>query len=94
MLAITLLLLVIGALLAAVGTAGFTIAIHQPASDHELEHARKAATIGRRLAIPGLCLYAGHYGASGAGLYALMLVVALTMASYITKSTIRPTGRA
>jgi len=90
MLAITLVLLVFGGLFAAFGTAGFTLVYHQPASSHELERARKAATVGRWLAIPGLCLYAGHFTASGAGLYALLLVTALTVASYITKSTTRP----
>ncbi len=90
MLAITLILLVLGGLLAAFGTAGFTLVYHQPASTHELERARKAATVGRWLTIPGLCLYAGHYGASGLGLYALLAVTAITMASLITKTTTRP----
>lgn len=93
MLAITLVLLAVGALLAALGTAGFTIAAYQPGSGDELRSARKTATVGRWMTIPGLCLYAGHYGASGAGLYALMLVVAVTMASYLTKSTTRPPAR-
>lgn len=90
MLTITVLLLAAGTLLAALGTLGFITVIHQPASGDELGSARKAATIGRWLTIPGLCLYAGHYGASGIGLYLIMLAVAVTVASLITKSTARP----
>ncbi len=86
MLAITLILLVLGGLLAAFGTAGFTLVYHQPASAHELERARKAATVGRWLTIPGLCLYAAHYGASGPGLYALLIVAMLIPAMLIIKS--------
>lgn len=94
MLAITLALLAVGSLLAALGTAGFAITIHQPASGHELESARKAATLGRWMAAPGLLLYGAHHGApAGPGLYALMLIAALTVATFITKSTTRPPAR-
>ena len=89
MLTITILLLAIGAVLAALGTLGFITVIHQPGSGDDLTSLRKAATIGRWLAIPGLCLYAGHFGASGAGLYALLLVAALVPVSLITKTTSR-----
>lgn len=92
-LAITLALLIVGALLAALGTTGFRIVYFQPGAGQELETARKVATAGRWMTIPGLCMYAGHYGASGIGLYALMLVVAVTMASYLAKSTTRPAAR-
>jgi hypothetical protein len=89
MLAITVLLLAVGALLAALGTIGFALVWQAPSHD-DLAMARKTATIGRWLTVPGLCLFAGHYAAAGPGLYALMLVVALTVASFITKSTTRP----
>jgi hypothetical protein len=89
MLAITVLLLAVGALLAALGTLGF-LAVWQAPAPEELQTARRAATIGRWMIVPGLSLYAGHFGASGLGLYALLLVTALAMASLITKSTVRP----
>lgn len=88
MLAITVLLLAVGALLAFIGTAGFTIVIYQPGSGDELKAARKAATAGRWMTIPGLCLYGAHFGASGMSLYLIMLVTALTVATLITKSTV------
>lgn len=86
MLTITLILLVLGGLLATFGTLGFTAVYHQPGSTHEAASARKTATAGRWLTIPGLSLYAGHYAASGIGLYLLMGVVAVTVASLITKA--------
>jgi multisubunit Na+/H+ antiporter MnhG subunit len=89
MLTITILLLVAGTLLAALGTLGF-LAVWQAPDPDDFQLARKTATIGRWLTIPGLSLYAGHYGASGIGLYLLMLAVAITMASLITKTTTRP----
>lgn len=90
MLVITILLLAVGALLAALGTAGFALVWQDPASHEDLQYARKIATVGRWLTIPGLSLYAGHYGASGLGLYLIMLTVAVTMASLVTKSAARP----
>lgn len=89
MIYLTALLIAVGAILAAAGTLGF-LAVWQAPSHEDLQFARKAATIGRWLTVPGLCLYAGHYAASGLGLYALLAVTALTMASLITKTTIRP----
>jgi hypothetical protein len=94
MLTITILLLVAGVLLAALGTAGFTLNMFHAPDPDDLSHARKIATIGRWLTIPGLGLYAGHYGASGIGLYLLMLAVAVTMASLVTKTTTRPAATA
>jgi hypothetical protein len=88
MLAITVLLLAVGALLAALGTTGFRLAYHQPGSGDELNAARKTATVGRWMTVPGLCLYGAHFGASGTSLYLIMLVTALTVASLVTKSTI------
>ena len=90
MLVTTILLLAVGALLAALGTAGFALVWQDPASHEDLQYARKTATVGRWLAIPGLCLYAGHYGASGLGLYLIMITVAVTVASLVTKSATRP----
>jgi multisubunit Na+/H+ antiporter MnhG subunit len=90
MLALTALLIAVGAILAALGTLGFLAVWQAPSSHEDLQFARKAATIGRWLTIPGLCLYAGHYSASGLGLYALLAVTALAMASLITKTTTRP----
>ena len=89
MLALTATLIAVGAILAALGTAGFTIVWQQAPSHEDLQFTRKLATVGRWLTIPGLCLYAGHYAASGLGLYALLAVTALAMASLITKTTSR-----
>lgn len=90
MLTLTVLLLVIGAILAAAGTAGFLAVIHQPASSNELRCARKAATAGRWMLLPGLVLYGAHHGVpAGPGFYAITLASALTVATIVTKSNIR-----
>lgn len=91
MFAITIVLLVLGTLLAALGTLGF-LAIWQAPSHEDVAAVRKTATAGRWMAAAGLYLYGAHHAASGPVLYALLLIVALTMATFITKSTIRPTA--
>jgi|GEM_PF-3629874 len=86
MLAITLTLLVLGALLAAFGTAGF--ALNWTAPDHDsLRYTQGIAKAGRRLSAAGLTLYALHYGASGPALIALLLAAALALATYLTRTT-------
>lgn len=93
MLAITVVLLAVGALLAALGTIGFLAVIQQPGSDDELKAARKTATVGRWMTLPGLVLYGAHHGApAGLGVYTLMLIAVLTAATILTKSTYRPAG--
>lgn len=89
MIYLTALLITVGAALAAAGTLGF-LAVWQAPSHEDLQFARKAATVGRWLLVPGLCLYAGHYAASGIGLYALLAVTALAVASLITKTATQP----
>ena len=89
MIYLTALLIAVGAILAAAGTLGF-LAVWQAPSYEDLQFARKAATVGRWLITLGLCLYAGHYSASGLGLYTLRGVTALAMASLVTKTTARP----
>jgi hypothetical protein len=93
MLTITLLLLALGALLAAFGTAGF--ALNWTAPDHDsLRFAHLVAKTGRRLAAAGLALYVMHYSASGLALLALILVAGCALASYLTATSnaIVPTG--
>ena len=93
MLTVTLLLLALGTLLASFGTAAF--ALNWAAPDHDsLRFAQILASSGRRLAYTGLALYALHYSASGAALFALLLVGALALTTYLTKTsnTIVPTG--
>lgn len=95
MLAITLLLLSLGALLASSGTAGF--ALNWVAPDHDsLRFAQALAKTGRRLAAAGLALYALHYSASGLALLALVLVAGCALATYLTatSNTIVPAGAA
>jgi hypothetical protein len=94
MLAITLLLLVLGAVLALFGTAGF--ALNWAAPDHDsLRFAQILAKSGRRLSAAGLALYAlAHYGASGPTLIVLIAVGITAAATYLTatSNTIVPTG--
>lgn len=87
---ITLLMLTLGALFAASGTAGFALVYQQHASTHDLTLARAAATAGRWMSIAGLILFTTHRAAAGPGLAALLAVAALAVASYLTKSTTTP----
>jgi hypothetical protein len=91
MLTLTVLLLVTGSLLAALGTAGFTIVIYQPGSSDELASARKTATVGRWMTAIGLLmLWAGPVSVSGPAGAATTLAAVLAAATILTKSTIRP----
>lgn len=88
MLTVTLLLLVLGALLAAFGLLGFLGC--WPAADHDsLRYVQVLAKTGRRLVYAGLALYTLHYSASGVALIALLLVGALALATYLTRTTNR-----
>jgi hypothetical protein len=94
MLATTLLMLGLGAVLALFGTAGF--ALNWAAPDHDsLRFAQALAKTGRRLSAAGLTLYAlAHYGASGATLILLIGVGVTAAATYLTatSNTIVPSG--
>ena len=94
MLTLTLLLLVLGALLAFFGTAGF-LGTWGSAPDHDsLRFVQVLAAAGRRLTYTGLALYALHYSAGGLALFALLLAGALALATYLTRTvnTIIPTS--
>lgn len=86
MFAITIVLLVLGTLLAALGTVGF-ICVWQAPSHEELRTTRGAATLGRRMTMAGLALYIPHHAAGGPALGALLIVFGLALATYLTKST-------
>jgi hypothetical protein len=89
MLTITLLLLALGALLAAFGTAGYRIVGASPDTD-SLRAARAIATGGRRLAGGAITLYALHPTALP---HPNLWLAAATIASAATLTTRRPPGR-
>jgi alkanesulfonate monooxygenase SsuD/methylene tetrahydromethanopterin reductase-like flavin-dependent oxidoreductase (luciferase family) len=94
MLTITLLLLVLGALLASFGMLGF-YGNWTSTPDHDsLRFVQALAKTGRRLAYTGLALCVLHYSVGGPALAALLLVGALALATYRTRTTntIVPTG--
>lgn len=94
MLAITLLTLVLGAVLAAFGVVGF-LGCWTTAPDHDsLRYLQVLAATGRRMTATGLALYALHYSAGGPALVALLLAAALALATYLTRTvnTIVPTS--
>lgn len=87
MLTITLLLLTLGALLAAFGTAGF-LGNWSCAPDYDsLRFVQALATTGRRLTYTGLALYVLHYSASGPALALLLCATGLALATYLTKTS-------
>jgi hypothetical protein len=88
-LASILILIAIGALLAAAGTAGFVLVWQQASSAADLGHARVTATAGRWMSAIGLTLFTLHHTAAGPGLAALLCVAALAVATLLTKSTRR-----
>jgi hypothetical protein len=86
MLTLTLLLLVLGALLASFGTAGFLLTWAAP--DHDsLRYLQALAKTGRRLAAVGLALFVLHYHAGGIALLALIAVALAAAATYLTATT-------
>ena len=95
MLTITLLLLALGALLAAFGTAGF-LGNWTSTPDHDsIRYVQTLAATGRRMAYTGLALYLIHHGLpTGDTLLALACVAGAAAATYLTatSNTIVPTG--
>lgn len=89
MAALTVILIALGALLAALGTLGFTAIWRSPgATDHDsLQIARRLATIGRWLGGIELAQYAlSGYGASPATVKLLLAAVLIVAASIFTKA--------
>jgi hypothetical protein len=95
MLLVTILLLAAGALLAALGTAGFyTVATTAPDPD-DLGFTKHMATTGRRLIYTGLpMLAASHIGIAGPTASVLAVVGFLAAASYLTSAPLRATNGA
>ena len=88
MTALALLLLTVGALLAAFGTAGF-LAISVAPDPESVRFTKRAATIGRWMATPGVVLYLGHGGSHGTPMISVLLLAALAaLASFITKANL------
>lgn len=87
--ALTVLLLAVGALLAALGTAGFC-AVAQTAPDpHDLTYTRAMASIGRRAIYAGvIMLAAGHASLTGPAAGIVAVVGFLAAASYLTRAPI------
>lgn len=94
---LTALLLVLGALLAVFGTAGF-LGNWSSGADHDsLRFVQLLATTGRRMTAAGLALHIAASGLPAGALLTLLLAAALLAgATYLTKTTnqIVPTGAA
>jgi fructose-specific phosphotransferase system IIC component len=89
MLTLTVILIALGAVLAALGTAGFTAIWRSPgATDHDsLQIARRLATVGRWLGGIELAQYAlSGYGANPAVVKLLLAAVLIVAASVATKA--------
>lgn len=86
---ITLLLLILGPVLAAFGVAGFFGNWSDQAPDHDsLCYLQVLAVSGRRMAYAGLALHLIHHGLPrGDTLLALLCVAALSLATYLTATT-------
>ena len=87
MLTITLLLLVLGALLASFGVLGF-YGNWTSTPDHDsLRYLQAIAKTGRRLAAVGLALFVLRYHAGGIALIALIAVALAAAATYLTTTS-------
>lgn len=92
MLALTAVLMAVGAVLAALGTLGFyTVATTAP-DVHDLAFTRRMATLGRRLLYVGVpMLTAAHVSLAGPVAGIIALVGFLAAASYLTMAPLRST---
>lgn len=91
MTAITVALLAIGAILTAVGTAGFWYVANTAPDPADLQLARRLATAGRWAAGIGLSqICAEPTRPGGIALGALLVVAMLVVASLITKANLGP----
>lgn len=91
---ITIALLVVGAILAAVGTAGFWYVAHTAPAAADLQLARRLATAGRWAAGIGLSqICAEPAKPGGIALGALFIVAMLVVVSLITKANLGPAPR-
>lgn len=87
MLTITILLLTIGSLLVALGTAGFYVVATTAPAVEDLAFTRRMATLGRRLIYIGVpMLAAGHVNLDGMIGAVLVLVGFVAAASYLTRA--------
>ena len=95
MLTITVLLLAVGALLAALGTAGFYVVATTAPDVHDLAFTKRMAAAGRRLIYAGIpMLAASHIGFAGPMASVLAAVGFLAAASYLTSAPLRATNGA
>lgn len=94
MIYLTATLIAVGAILAALGTAGFR-AVAMTAPDwNDLLIARKTATIGRWATSAGLLLLAtGHHAVGGVALLAVCAAIVAAVASILTKARIQDAAR-
>lgn len=91
---ITITLLTIGAILAAVGTAGFWYVANTAPAAADLQLARRLATAGRWAAGIGLSqICAEPTRPGGIALGGLILVAMLVVASLITRANLAPPPR-
>lgn len=94
MTAITITLLTIGAILAAVGTAGFWYIGYTAPDPTDLQLTRRLATAGRWALIIGLSQICGEpTHPSGIALGGLLITAMLAVASLITKANVAPAPR-
>lgn len=92
MLALTALLIAVGAILAALGTAGFYAVATTAPDPHDLAYTRRMATLGRRLVYTGVpMLTTAHVTLAGPAAGILILVGFLAAASYLTMAPLHRT---
>lgn len=92
MLALTALLIAVGALLAALGTLGFYAVATTAPDAHDLRHTRAMAATGRRAIYAGvLTLATGHVSLAGPMAGIIAAVGFLAAASYLTSAPLGST---
>lgn len=92
MLTLTAVLIAVGAVLAALGTAGFYAVASTAPDPHDLAFTRRMATAGRRLIYVGVpMLAAGHVNLGGAMGGVLVMVGFVAAGSYLTMAPLRAT---